>query len=212
MEKSSGWLDYQGTIAGHTAGLFIRQPTNREPIPWFARDYGFVGVNQFRTGGELKLRQGEAYKLDVLIARARRRSHESGAAGSDRVVTLLVARASSPCERRDVSADLDFLQDLNLDPHGLEARATRLPDRRRGRRTPPQAPPGRCRSRPGHRAPAKARAPPQSRRPPRATRRGGCGPRRSARGPAPRRPGRPPAAPTRASSSASAWARVGSPR
>jgi hypothetical protein len=68
MEKSAAWLDYQGTAAGHTAGLLMRQPTNRPRIPWFARDYGFVGINQFRTGGELKLSEGDTYALDVLIA------------------------------------------------------------------------------------------------------------------------------------------------
>lgn len=68
FNKTSAWVDYQGFTAGLTAGIAVCQPRGREPIPWFTRDYGFVGVNQFREGGPMELKENDTYELDVLVA------------------------------------------------------------------------------------------------------------------------------------------------
>ena len=68
MDQSGAWVDCQGRVGDVTAGILITQPANRRPIAWFARDYGLIGVNQFRTEGDLPLKPGVPYELDVIFA------------------------------------------------------------------------------------------------------------------------------------------------
>ena len=68
MDQTGAWVDCQGRVGDMTAGILITQPANRRPIAWFARDYGLIGINQFRTEGDLPLQPGKPYELDVLIA------------------------------------------------------------------------------------------------------------------------------------------------
>ena len=68
FDKTSAWVDAQGFAGGLTAGLAVHQPAGRDPIPWFTRDYGLIGINQFRSGPELPLDVGESSTMDVTMA------------------------------------------------------------------------------------------------------------------------------------------------
>ena len=68
FDKTSAWVDAQGFAGGQTAGLAVHQPAGRDPIPWFTRDYGLIGINQFRSGPELPLDVGESSTMDVTMA------------------------------------------------------------------------------------------------------------------------------------------------
>ena len=68
FDTTSHWVDFQGRLGGETFGLLVHQPLGREPIPWFVRDYGLVGLNDFRHGDALDMTEGQQYKLNSLVA------------------------------------------------------------------------------------------------------------------------------------------------
>ncbi len=67
IDTTSEWVDFQGRRGAETFGLLVHQPFGREPIPWFVRDYGLAGINDFRHG-PLEMTEGRQYKLNSLVA------------------------------------------------------------------------------------------------------------------------------------------------